>query len=405
MKTKVSNILNGVVGVGMALGLWSCAAETPFEGEGYGKVYLRTVVNNITTRAGEDVQQGQDVTDQNLKDNYVVYITNPQGVLIYNKKGLDNILSEDYITLKAGEGYVAEAWTGTWDYASFTNKYFEADKCTFGVSYNQVTQVVLNARIRNVVVSVSTDKIEDKAALKAYTVDVKHSKDKLTFNDDNTGTKGYFMMPEDETDLDYSFTFTRKDGTQFSKASKISNVEQGHHYILDLKYSASSENEIGSANFDSFDIEIVDDGITESSNYDLLSQPAISGIDFDINKEQVYPTGSQVATDLYVMICANAKDGSNGLASVSVSSVSITTPPSFGMSADSSADGIEWLAPQTKDGVSTAFIRFTAAFINSLSAGTHVINIDVADIAGNPNSAVLTISRPSAPSPDSPESE
>lgn len=399
MKTNISNILNGVVGIGMAMGLWSCAAETPFEGEGYGKVYLRTVVNNITTRAGEDVQQGQEVTDQNLKNNYVVYITNPQGTLIYNKKGLDEILSEDYITLKAGQGYVAEAWTGTWDYASFSNKYFEADKCTFDVSYNTITQVVLNAKIRNVVVSVSTDKIADKTALKAYTVDVKHSKGNLTFDDANTGTKGYFMMPEGETDLEYSFTFTRKDGSQFSKAAKIANVTQGHHYILDLKYSAPSEEDSGSANFNSFDIDIVDNGITENSNYDLLSQPAISGIDFDIDKTQVYPSGSEVTSDLYVMVCANSKNGANGLSSVTLTSSSLASSPlSFDMSEDSQHDDIEWLAPQTKDGVSTAFIRFKKSFIQSLSVGyTHSIEISVKDQDEKTSSATLKFSRATNP--------
>lgn len=56
----------------MSLGMfWSCTSETPFDTDGQGIVKLRTVVNNITTRADGD----EASNSQALSDNCIVYIS------------------------------------------------------------------------------------------------------------------------------------------------------------------------------------------------------------------------------------------------------------------------------------------------------------------------------------------
>ncbi len=149
MKKYISYLLTGVVGGAMAVSFWSCASENPFDNEGSGVIQLRTVVNNITTRATEYSQE-------DLEKNCVVYISDKnktENALVYKKQGLQNVDSQ--ITLKSGS-YVAEAWTGDSVPVSFDKKFYRGYQ-DFEVEKGSTKNVVLNCKIANVVASINAE--------------------------------------------------------------------------------------------------------------------------------------------------------------------------------------------------------------------------------------------------------
>lgn len=178
----------------MSLGMfWSCTSETPFDTDGQGIVKLRTVVNNITTRADGD----EASNSQALSDNCIVYISGEKG-LVYKKQGLNNV--DTQITLKSGH-YVAEAWTGDSVTASFDKKFYRGYQ-PFDVTSGSLSNVVLNCRIRNVVASVNTATINPNLMNDDYRITIKNSgkEGELVFTKENAeSAKGYFMMPKGDT--------------------------------------------------------------------------------------------------------------------------------------------------------------------------------------------------------------
>ena len=76
------------------------------------KLAINSNVTASVTRAA--------MSEQELRDNCVVYISNSKG-LIFREKGLNNL--PEQITLKLGH-YIAEAWTGDSVPASYDSKFY-----------------------------------------------------------------------------------------------------------------------------------------------------------------------------------------------------------------------------------------------------------------------------------------
>ncbi|MDE6028577.1 MAG: DUF4493 domain-containing protein, partial [Muribaculaceae bacterium] len=93
------------------LAFQSCSMETPFNTED-GVLKMRFAINTEVTRA--------EMSQDELADNCVVYISNEKG-LVFKEKGLGNL--PDEITLRQGN-YIAEAWTGDSVPASFDAKFY-----------------------------------------------------------------------------------------------------------------------------------------------------------------------------------------------------------------------------------------------------------------------------------------
>ncbi|MDE7345203.1 MAG: DUF4493 domain-containing protein [Muribaculaceae bacterium] len=399
MNKLISNILNGVVVLTAVNGLWSCSAENPFDSEGEGTIRLHTVVNSITTRADDDPSASDPM--QEYKDKCIVYISGEKG-LIYKKVGLHNV--DETITLKTGH-YAAEAWTGDSVAASFDKKFFRGYQ-SFEVTKGSQQNISLTCKIQNVVASINTSTIDPNLMNDDYSISIKNSHGEIVFNKDNASSeRAYFMMPNGDTTLEYTISGTRQDGKPFSKSGSIDGVQRAHHYILNFEYNpdGQSQNNTGAV---FLQIKIKDEDIFDSQNVIVHSRPTITGVDFNIDKQQVYLSDDDIPESLNVQIC-----GFNGLKELAVTSPSASE---LGIPTDSinlfNADndriqpyknaGLVWTAPEFKEStkVATAYITIPESMIKRLSktsATEHVIRITVKDGDPDPktHSAVIRIAR------------
>ncbi len=400
MKNSIKNILTGVVGVALSTtGLWSCSAENPFDEEGTGTVHLRTVVNTITTRA-EDDNDTQN-REQELRSNCVVYVSSVKG-LIFKAKGLDNV--PESMVLKTGK-YVAEAWSGDSVTASFYKMFFRAYE-PFEVQAGNTSNVVLNCKIQNVVVSINTATIDPNLMKDDYVVKVKNTRGELTFDKNNAGnTRGYFMMPNNDENLEISITGTRKDGEPFTKTETITNVKRAHHYILNFAYNPDGSGSDGSMGAVFLKINIKEENLNDTQNVTVPTGPTISGVEFNVEKQQVF-TGDDAIPEagLSLKLCAFG----DGYSKVNVETESYSEMGLVNQSfnvlgvSDSNvtqcnAAGFSWTNHDYKAGtnVSTMFLTFSKDILKKLTAKPteHQINITVIDNSGQSTTVSLRIAR------------
>lgn len=388
MKSTVKYIIKGVAGVTIASGLWSCAAESPFESEGIGTVCLHTTINTATTRAVTGY------TDEELADKCMVYISRKNGKaatgdkpdgLVYRKQGLGNV--DPQIMLKPGN-YAAEAWTGDSVAASYDKKFFRGYQ-DFEVSKGNITTVNLNCKIQNVVVSFDPNSTALPLMNENFTITIHNGTADLML--DKTNLKGYFMVPdgEGEESLGYTIKATRKeDGNAIERKGTIANVQRACEYKLVLDYNPPSSNLGGTS---SFDINIEEENVGGEGESNLAnSEPTITGVGFDIATTLDYSGSALIPNEIGVTVCAVG----NGFKSAAISGTASINL----LEATSLPEGIEFTTPSyDKDkNVTTAFLLFKKSYIEQLSTGEHAFKISVTDNSseeGKTTEKTLTIKR------------
>ena len=397
MKKLISNILNGVVVLTAVNGLWSCSAENPFDSEGEGTIRLHTTVNAITTRADDD-QTASDPM-QEFKDKCVVYISSEKG-LIYKKVGLHNV--DEKITLKTGH-YAAEAWTGDSVAASFDKKFFRGYQ-SFEVTKGSQQNIALTCKIQNVVASINTSTIDPNLMRDDYIITIKNSRGEIVFDKENASSeRAYFMMPNGDNTLEYTISGTRQDGKPFSKSGSIDGVQRAHHYILNFEYNPNGSGQSGSDSGAVFlKIIIKDEDIHDSQNVTVHSRPTITGVDFKIEKQQVYTSDADIPESLNVQLCGFKGLKELAVTSTSASELGIPTDSINLLEADANRlqpykdAGLAWTAPEynAKTDVATAYLTIPRNMIERLSTAAtseHVIRITIKDGASDPKTQSATI--------------
>ena len=397
MKKLISNILNGVVVLTAVNGLWSCSAENPFDSEGEGTIRLHTTVNAITTRADDD-QTASDPM-QEFKDKCVVYISSEKG-LIYKKVGLHNV--DEKITLKTGH-YAAEAWTGDSVAASFDKKFFRGYQ-SFEVTKGSQQNIALTCKIQNVVASINTSTIDPNLMRDDYIITIKNSRGEIVFDKENASSeRAYFMMPDGDNTLEYTISGTRQDGKPFSKSGSIDGVQRAHHYILNFEYNPNGSGQSGSDSGAVFlKIIIKDEDIHDSQNVTVHSRPTITGVDFKIEKQQVYTSDADIPESLNVQLCGFKGLKELAVTSTSASELGIPTDSINLLEADANRlqpykdAGLAWTAPEynAKTDVATAYLTIPRNMIERLSTAAtseHVIRITIKDGDSDPKTQSATI--------------
>lgn len=377
MNKYFSNVLSGVVAVGVSTCLWSCVAEDTFGSDGEGIVRLRTVVNSITTRA-------EETTSDPLRDNCVVYISGEKG-LIYKEKGLEKV--KESFTLKAGQ-YVAEAWTGDSVTASFDKKFYRGYE-PFTVTKGSSTNVVINCRIANVVASVNPNTIDPNLMKDDYEITIKNSRGELTFDKNNVSyAKGYFMMPNDDMTLEYTIKGTNIDGQSFTKTGEIKDVKRAHHYILNFEYNGdvSEPSQTGGV---LIKIKVNEEEITDNKIENLNTRPTVSSFRYNLDKQLNFVNIEDIPEKLDLQIC-----GFKGIKYINLSSESASDLgwPSTAVNIIENSpnaqqilnSGVECSVGELNPGtnVITAAVSFHKSLLEKLSAAKeteHIIKIAVED--------------------------
>lgn len=396
MKTNINHILAGVVATALSAGLWSCTSEAPFDTEGTGVVHLRTTVNSITTRAYD-----YD-SNKTLEENCVIYISRKNGNdkdgLIHKWRGTENIPSS--ISLNSGH-YVAEAWSGDSVAASFSSMFFRG-AAEFEVTKGDNKSIEIDCKIRNVVAKVTTPTAKDLETMNDdYTVIIRNSKGELTFTKDNSEERGYFMMPSGESTLEYTVTGTYASGTSYTKEGKVENVVPAHQYNLTFVFDPNEKDETEGGAL--IRIEIKDEELI-SDNVTVPTRPSISGLEFDIDRQQVYVSDDDIPEEISVRLCAFG-NGFNDVHIMSASASQMGIPSEQINLVLATANyinqyknaGIELTAHSysEKSNVSTAFLKFSKAAIMKLAKQDqeHLISITTTDKSGLSTTADLHIAR------------
>ena len=219
----------------------SCMSEDPFnnDSEGTSLVKMNLHLNETLTRSNSE----------DLNNNCRFYISNENGVL-HKWIGLHNIPANG-IYLRYGN-YLAQAWAGDSVAASFDTKYYKGET-RFEVSEKQIsTNVIVNCKIANVVVSVDADDLSE-AVRKSVKVNIGSTTGELDFSETNLADKGYFMRnynAETETYdniLKYKIEVTDIDGLKVEREGEISDVKPAHEYKISLKNTQGDINSGGAA--------------------------------------------------------------------------------------------------------------------------------------------------------------
>lgn len=263
-------------GVALMIGTLTtgCSTEEPFGTDGEGELRMKMVINSDVTRAETD--------EDALRSNCVVYISGANG-LLHKWKGLENV--PESIMLKGGN-YVAEAWTGDSVSASFDKKFYRGYQ-PFTIQQG-VNPVVVNCKIANVVVSINPATV-DASLMKDWKITVANSRASLDFTADNMDyAKGYFMMPNADTELKYTITGTNMEGRAFTHTGAIQNPERAHEYVLNLSYNPQYQEQGGAF----VTITVDDSEILVEDEIPLFSRPAIKGVGYDADKQTVGNAGA-----------------------------------------------------------------------------------------------------------------
>lgn len=401
METTFKNILNGVVGVSIALGLGSCAAESPFENvEEPGGVRLHTVISNVTTRAISN-----DYAQQ-LRKNRMVYISRTNGEnpgLVYKHRGLDDI--ENVIVLKPGN-YAAEAWAGDSVAASLSSKFFRGYQL-FEVSSGAVTHVSINCPIKNTLVVIEkvsllegkiSELMEDD-----FTITVSNKHDNVVFNKENLQETGYFMLSDadynSETqhyELSYKLEGTRKVGKKhFTISGIIPDVKSGYRYSIkfgfDENYKDPDLEPTGASSPITIEIDEKEASSEETSVYP--SEPTITWVTEGTQDALDFRSETEIPEELALMVCAVGEGfNSINMTGSSPNAFSIAFLTDDGM-ANAKTIGIDFVASSYTESTntSTSFILFKKSFFQKLTAGNTSIIITAQDKSGKETKKEITI--------------
>lgn len=381
MKKLFSKICVFALSASVAAVFQSCVSENPFDSSAEGKLQLRTLVSRNVTRAADD-------SDGALAEKCIVYISSEKG-LIRKYKGLGEL--PESINLKTGY-YVAEAWTGDSVSASFDKKFYRGYQ-PFEMTPGD-NQVTLTCKIANVLVSIDPSSYD--VGLTHLSVKVGHKRGELVFTDSDKEAKGYFMMPNNVTDLYYIIEGEDVTGKLIKKEGVIENVKRAHEYILTLK--ADNKDPILGGAF--FRVVIEDTPVFEDT-IEIFGRPLITGDGFSLKQQVVGAPGEFKDRNVYV----RAYKGLDRLTLKAVSNEAqlssvITEVGILSASADIKTRlenaGIHWtnasiLDEQTGIISDEYFITFSKKFLDELPESATEYGIEISAMDGQGKTTVDTL--------------
>lgn len=258
---------------------------------GEGKVYLSTCVNS-------DVKvESRAAAEDELAASTILWISNSEGV-VRKYNGMSEVPSQG-IKLIAG-AYNVKAWAGTAAYASFTDRWFEGQE-DFTVQNGSTTSVEVVCKIANIVASVKYDEDIDEV-ISDYSLTVSHKGGSLTFEGADE-RKGYYLMPDGVTNLDYVFTATTE-GHQIERRGTIENVQPAHEYVLNIFADKTATDPTG-AGFITIE---VDETMAEVADEIIITTPpTVTGFGFDLSAPVAGESGSIGRKSVYVCAASEIK--------------------------------------------------------------------------------------------------
>ncbi|MBD5240398.1 MAG: DUF4493 domain-containing protein [Bacteroidales bacterium] len=280
---KTSKIFSALGAAVILTALSGCSEEQSLPA-GEGKIYVTARVNS------DIVVVSRAEAEEDLAASTQIWISSAQGVV--RKYNSMSELPPQGITLINGE-YTVQAWAGKVAYASFTDRWFEGSE-TVEIGAGDRKSIEVVCHIANVCASVNYDpEVAQRLSDAVMTIGTRGGS--LDFEGTDDTRRGYYMMPEATTSLDWTLTATA-DGKQFTKTGTIENVEPAHEYRLNIVSNAEFD-EIGGA---WIQIEVDDTMIESEDNIIIAAPPSIIGSGFDLSKPVTGEAGSIGLRNIFV---------------------------------------------------------------------------------------------------------
>lgn len=286
--TKFSPVLGAVA---MMAALTGCSDEQTLP-VGEGRVFLSTRVNS------DVVVVSRAAAEEELAASTQIWISSSEGVV--RKYSSMSEVPVSGITLLSGE-YTVKAWAGKASYASFDDRWFEGSE-SFEITAGSRKSIEVTCKIVNVCASVNYDETSSELLTDAV-ITVGHRGGELSFEGTDDARRGYFMMPDGVTSLDWTLTATVNDKT-FTKTGVIEDVQPAHEYRLNVVANAENE-EMGGG---WFSIEVDDKMVEYEDEVVITTPPAITGYGFDITKPVTGSSGSIGGKSVYVSASSELTD-------------------------------------------------------------------------------------------------
>lgn len=267
----------------LLLGLISCSQEEEFGAETSGDGTL-----SLSVSLSDKINV---VESRSLSSSDTAYLANDCRVRIYDSKslirkyeGIDNVPSS--IVLPSGN-YSIRVTAGDSTAASFKKKFFEG-KENFSISYGKKTEVDVDCRILNTVVTVTWDE-SLKEAFSDYKVTVSSTTGKLVYTKDSIDASGYFCVSDNNRNI-----FLEFEGKPLVNEEKFILrdtllTKKSTQYILKYRYN---DNYISGGG--KVDVSVDEDPLYNTKSDTIIQQRAsiffrnnVEGTDLPVN-EPVY---------------------------------------------------------------------------------------------------------------------
>lgn len=289
MNKKLYSFLG--IAAAIAGGLTSCSEEQTLD-VGEGTLHISANVNSNI------VAESRAASEEELAATTKIWIYSADGVV--RKFNSMSEVPAGGIKLISGD-YTVKAWAGTLSYASFTDRWFEGQE-TVSVPSNGNISCAVECKIANVVASVKYPEHVDDM-ISDYSLTVSHKGGSLTF-EGRDERKGYYMMPDGETSLDYVLTFTAG-GEQKTVRGTIANVKPAHEYILNIIANATASDDSDGAAW--LTIEVDDTMVEISETIIITPPPTIVGYGFDLATPIAGESGTIGRHSVYVAAASPLK--------------------------------------------------------------------------------------------------
>lgn len=267
----------------LLLGLISCSQKEEFGTEASGDGTL-----SLSVSLSDKINV---VESRSLSSSDTANLANDCRVRIYDSKslirkyeGLDNVPSS--IVLPSGN-YSIRVTAGDSTAASFKKKFFEG-KEDFSISYGKNTELDVDCRILNTVVTVTWDE-SLKKAFSDYKVTVSSTTGKLVYTKDSIDVSGYFCVPDNNRNI-----FLEFEGKPLVNEEKFILrdtllTKKSTQYILKYRYN---DNYISGGG--KVDVSVDEDPLDNTKSDTIIQQRASIFFINNNNKETNLPINEPV---------------------------------------------------------------------------------------------------------------
>ena len=219
-----------------------------------------------------------DETLNTLKENCRIRIYSGNG-LIRKYDGTGEMPEE--LQLAAGD-YSIKIAVGDSVAASFDKVFYQGEK-EFNIQTRQTTSVDVECHIANTLIKAEFSKNLTQT-FQSYEVQIASTEGSLTFTPDNADAIGYYMMPEDNKQLSWTFNATTLSGNNYTRTGTL-DVLPTTRYDLTFGYEESGDDYYDGGASLTLDVN-TEPLETSTEEVSVYRRPSISGDGFILENEQ-----------------------------------------------------------------------------------------------------------------------